>query len=69
MNDQIIQFLIEQWATLDDGETRLAFPPGEQVFSGIRRVGNHLHVDPGAFRQPFVMNVPATIQYRASKMN
>jgi hypothetical protein len=68
MNGKIIEFLIEQWATLDDGQVRIAFPPGEPVFSGLRRSGDYLHVDPGGFRAPFIMNVPATIQYRTTKM-
>lgn len=43
-------WLYEQWTTLEDGQTRLVFPPGEALFAGLRREGDTLWVNPGGLR-------------------
>jgi hypothetical protein len=54
------RWLREQWASLAEGESRIAFPPGEEVWSGLRRCGEYLHVEPGGLRRPFLVHVGRT---------
>lgn len=53
---KITLWLFDQWKSLKDGESRIAFPPGETVFSGLRRRGDYLHVDPGGCRPSFTVD-------------
>lgn len=53
---EIPAWLKEQWASLEDGEARIAFPPGESSFSCLRRRGDRLDVDPGGFRSTFTVD-------------
>lgn len=55
-HDLLSAWLYAQWETLEDGEARIAFPPGEDFFSGLRRTGDTLRVDPGGFRCSFLVH-------------
>lgn len=50
------RFLRREWARLADGELRLVFPPGQEVWSAIRRRGDLLEVDPGGLRPSFIVD-------------
>lgn len=52
----ISRFLKWHWRRMKDNESRLVFPPGQYVFSGITKSGKYLIVNPGAMRMPFKIN-------------
>ena len=52
---ELSTWLFQQWEALEDGQARLAYPPGEQFWSGLHRSGNTLRVDPGGFRHSFIV--------------